>query len=136
MHPYPKQCNSKKKESRTKASSQEPLCKPSPHFCLHLVDSTLSNVAALTCRGAGRCGSQMGLLPPEVAEILLLRKGKGIMGGEQVVSVPTDDLEERHYSTAFIIQFKIFERCESFLYYLIFHSLWPTECYWMSLHCV
>ena len=49
----------------------------------------------------------MGLLPPEVTEILLLRKGKGIMGGEQVVSAPTDDLEERHYNTAFIIQFKI-----------------------------
>lgn len=78
----------------------------------------------------------MGLLPPEVTEILLLRKGKGIMGGEQVVSAPTDDLEERHYNTAFIIQFKIFERRESFLYYLVFHSLRPRECYWMSVRCV
>ena len=78
----------------------------------------------------------MGLLPPEVTEILLLRKGKGIMGGEQVVSAPTDDLEERHYNTDFIIQFKIFERCESVLYDLVFRSLWPRECYWMSLRCV
>ena len=78
----------------------------------------------------------MGLLPPEVTEILLLRKGKGIMGGEQVVSAPTDDLEERHYNTDFIIQFKIFERCESFLYYLVFRILWPRECSWMSLRCV
>lgn len=29
------------------------------------------------------------------------------MGGEQVVSAPTDDLEERHYNTAFTMQLKI-----------------------------
>lgn len=124
----------RKKEDRAKgahspsglASSQEPFCKSSPHFCLHLVDSNLVTWLCSSAKGLGSVDCQLDSLPPKITGILLLRKGKWVTDREQVVSATTGNLEER-YCNSFYNTVLTFWELWSFIYYLMFHSLWSRE---------